>query len=97
MIHTLNCRGAATSIGEQPIKGLIDPEAGARLSVTEALTNLMFACITSLPDVKCSGNWMWPAKLEGNNDNHTTVKMMMMIGMLLLFLLVLKVNVCVYE
>ncbi|XP_015784827.1 phosphoribosylformylglycinamidine synthase [Tetranychus urticae] len=58
-------RGAATSIGEQPIKGLIDPEAGARLSVTEALTNLMFACITNLADVKCSGNWMWAAKLEG--------------------------------
>lgn len=58
-------RGAATSIGEQPVKGLISPEAGARLSVAEALTNLMFACITCLSDVKCSGNWMWPAKVDG--------------------------------
>ncbi|CAL1547204.1 unnamed protein product [Lymnaea stagnalis] len=57
--------GAATSIGEQPIKGLLDPAAGARLSVAEALTNLMFANITDIKDVKCSGNWMWAAKLEG--------------------------------
>ncbi|RUS89186.1 hypothetical protein EGW08_003065 [Elysia chlorotica] len=57
--------GSATAIGEQPIKGLLDPGAGARLSVAESLTNLMFAYITDLKDVKCSGNWMWAAKLEG--------------------------------
>ncbi|XP_067837875.1 phosphoribosylformylglycinamidine synthase-like, partial [Heptranchias perlo] len=57
--------GAATAIGEQPIKGLIDPAAGARMAVGEALTNLMFARVTELKDVKCSGNWMWPAKLPG--------------------------------
>lgn len=33
--------GSATSIGTQPIKGLIDPKAGARMSVGEALTNLV--------------------------------------------------------
>lgn len=32
--------GAATSIGEQPLKGLIDPEAMARLALGEAVTNL---------------------------------------------------------
>ena len=58
-------RGSATSIGEQPIKGLISPGANGRLSVAEAITNLMFCVITELADVKCSGNWMWPAKLEG--------------------------------
>ncbi|XP_013775533.1 phosphoribosylformylglycinamidine synthase-like isoform X1 [Limulus polyphemus] len=57
--------GGATSIGEQPIKGLINPAVGARMSVTEAVTNLMFARITSLQDVKCSANWMWAAKLPG--------------------------------
>ncbi|XP_028558155.2 phosphoribosylformylglycinamidine synthase [Podarcis muralis] len=57
--------GGATAIGEQPIKGLIDPAAGARLSVAEALTNLVFARVTDLKDVKCSGNWMWAAKLPG--------------------------------
>lgn len=58
-------RGSVTSIGEQPIKGLIKPEANGRLSVSEAITNLMFCVITELADVKCSGNWMWPAKLQG--------------------------------
>lgn len=58
-------RGSATSIGEQPIKGLISPAANGRLSVAEAITNLMFCVITELADVKCSGNWMWPAKLAG--------------------------------
>uniref|UniRef100_H3AIW6 phosphoribosylformylglycinamidine synthase n=1 Tax=Latimeria chalumnae TaxID=7897 RepID=H3AIW6_LATCH len=57
--------GSATAIGEQPIKGLIDPAAGARMAVGEALTNLVFARVTDLKDVKCSGNWMWAAKLPG--------------------------------
>lgn len=58
--------GSATSIGEQPIKGLLSEGANARMSVAEALTNLCFVAITELKDVKCSGNWMWPAKLPGN-------------------------------
>uniref|UniRef100_A0A8D0HRT0 Phosphoribosylformylglycinamidine synthase n=1 Tax=Sphenodon punctatus TaxID=8508 RepID=A0A8D0HRT0_SPHPU len=57
--------GGATALGEQPIKGLIDPAAGARLAVGEALTNLVFARVTDLKDVKCSANWMWAAKLPG--------------------------------
>lgn len=57
--------GSATSIGEQPLKGLISAPSNARMSVAESLTNLIFACITDLRDVKCSGNWMWPAKLPG--------------------------------
>ncbi|GCB83682.1 hypothetical protein scyTo_0024172, partial [Scyliorhinus torazame] len=40
--------GAATAIGEQPIKGLIDPGAGARMAIGEALTNLVFARVTEL-------------------------------------------------
>uniref|UniRef100_A0A7E4W4A2 phosphoribosylformylglycinamidine synthase n=1 Tax=Panagrellus redivivus TaxID=6233 RepID=A0A7E4W4A2_PANRE len=57
--------GSAIAVGEQPIKGLVDPAIGARMSVGEALTNLVFAPITELQDVKCSGNWMWAAKVEG--------------------------------
>jgi phosphoribosylformylglycinamidine synthase len=57
--------GAATAIGEQPIKGLLDPAAMARMSVGEALTNLVWARVSALEDVKCSGNWMWAAKLRG--------------------------------
>jgi phosphoribosylformylglycinamidine synthase len=57
--------GAATAIGEQPIKMLVDPRAGARMSVGEALTNLVWAKINGLANVKCSANWMWAPKLEG--------------------------------
>lgn len=57
--------GIASSIGEQPIKGLLNTEAGARMTVAEALSNLVFAGISDLKDVKCSGNWMWAAKLPG--------------------------------
>ncbi|XP_021033904.1 phosphoribosylformylglycinamidine synthase isoform X2 [Mus caroli] len=59
------CIGAATALGEQPVKSLLDPKAAARLAVSEALTNLVFALVTDLRDVKCSGNWMWAAKLPG--------------------------------
>ncbi|MDI6800557.1 MAG: phosphoribosylformylglycinamidine synthase [Thermodesulfovibrionales bacterium] len=57
--------GAAISIGEQPIKGLINPAAMARMSVGEALTNIVWAKISSLQDIKCSANWMWASKLSG--------------------------------
>lgn len=57
--------GGACAIGEQPIKGLVNPKAMARLAVGEALTNLVWAKVTSLSDVKASGNWMYAAKLDG--------------------------------
>ncbi|MGD1076458.1 MAG: phosphoribosylformylglycinamidine synthase, partial [Thermodesulfovibrionales bacterium] len=57
--------GAALAVGEQPIKGLIDPAAMARMSVAEAITNIVWAKISALEDIRCSGNWMWPAKLPG--------------------------------
>ena len=41
-------KGSATAIGEQPIKGLIDAACGARMSVGEALTNLVFAKVSDL-------------------------------------------------
>ena len=57
--------GIATAIGEQPIKMLVDPAAGARMAVGEALTNLVWAKIDDLQQVKCSANWMWAPKLPG--------------------------------
>jgi len=57
--------GAATSIGEQPIKMLANPKAGARMAVGEALTNIVWAQISGLQDIKCSANWMWAPKLPG--------------------------------
>ncbi len=57
--------GGATAIGEQPIKMLLDPARGARMAVGESLTNLVWAKIDDLEQVKCSANWMWAPKLPG--------------------------------
>jgi phosphoribosylformylglycinamidine synthase len=57
--------GGATAIGEQPIKMLVNPAAGARMAVGEALTNLVWAKVDDLEQVKCSANWMWAPKLPG--------------------------------
>lgn len=70
-------KGGATAIGEQPIIGLVDIASGARMAVAESLTNLVWAQITDLKDVKCSGNWMWAVKLpsEGANLHDACVAM----------------------
>lgn len=57
--------GAAIAIGEQPVKELIDPAAMARMSVGEALTNIVWAQVSGLGDIRCSANWMWAPKLPG--------------------------------
>jgi len=57
--------GVATAIGEQPIKMLVNPAAGARMAVGEAWTNLVWAKIDDPLQVKCSANWMWAPKLPG--------------------------------
>ncbi len=60
--------GAAISIGEQPVKVMVDPAAGARMAVGEALTNMVWALISGLKYIKCSVNWMWAAKLPGGGS-----------------------------
>ncbi|PNW79730.1 hypothetical protein CHLRE_08g364800v5 [Chlamydomonas reinhardtii] len=59
-----NTTGLATSIGEQPIKGLIDSAAMARLALGEAMTNLVWARATALQDIRASVNWMYAAKMK---------------------------------
>ncbi|MFY0631616.1 MAG: phosphoribosylformylglycinamidine synthase [Flavobacteriaceae bacterium] len=60
--------GIATSIGHAPISGLINPEAGSRNAITEALTNIVFAPLKEgLKSVSLSANWMWPCKNEGED------------------------------
>ncbi|MEY3643581.1 MAG: hypothetical protein RLZZ207_275 [Bacteroidota bacterium] len=62
-------KGIATSIGHAPVAALASPEAGSRLAIAEALTNLIFAPITDgLKGISLSANWMWPAKNKGEND-----------------------------
>ncbi len=60
--------GIATSIGHSPISGLIDPVAGSRNSIAEALTNIIWAPLKDgLQSVSLSANWMWPCKNEGED------------------------------
>ncbi|WP_179334460.1 phosphoribosylformylglycinamidine synthase [Winogradskyella costae] len=60
--------GIATSIGHSPISGLINPEAGSRNSIAEALTNIIWAPLKDgLESVSLSANWMWPCKNEGED------------------------------
>ncbi|WP_282044141.1 phosphoribosylformylglycinamidine synthase [Winogradskyella flava] len=61
-------QGIATSIGHSPISGLINPVAGSRNSITEALTNIIWAPLKNgLKSVSLSANWMWPCKNEGED------------------------------
>jgi phosphoribosylformylglycinamidine synthase len=57
--------GTAVSCGEQPIKGLVDSAAMARMTVAEAMTNIVWAKMSKIEDIKASGNWMYAAKLPG--------------------------------
>ncbi len=60
--------GIATSIGHSPISGLIDPSAGSRNSIAEALTNIIWAPLKDgLKSVSLSANWMWPCKNAGED------------------------------
>jgi phosphoribosylformylglycinamidine synthase len=61
-------KGIATSIGHAPVAALIDPKAGSMLSITESLTNLVFAPLANgLKSVSLSANWMWPCKNPGED------------------------------
>ena len=60
--------GIATSLGHSPISGLIDPVAGSKNSIAEALTNIIWAPLKDgLQSVSLSANWMWPCKNEGED------------------------------
>jgi phosphoribosylformylglycinamidine synthase len=60
--------GIATSIGHAPISGLIDPKAGSRNAIAEALSNIVFAPLKEgLKSVSLSANWMWACKNEGED------------------------------
>ncbi len=60
--------GVATSIGHSPVSALIDPVAGSRNSIAEALSNIVWAPLEKgLKSVSLSANWMWPCNNEGED------------------------------
>ncbi|MEO5599312.1 MAG: phosphoribosylformylglycinamidine synthase, partial [Cyclobacteriaceae bacterium] len=61
-------KGVATAIGHAPGVALIDPNAGSKIAIAEALTNLVWAPLThGLRGVSLSANWMWPCKNKGED------------------------------
>jgi phosphoribosylformylglycinamidine synthase len=60
--------GIATSIGHSPIASLIDPVAGTRTAIAEALSNIIWAPIKDgIKGISLSANWMWACKNEGED------------------------------
>jgi phosphoribosylformylglycinamidine synthase len=64
----LGKEGIATSIGHSPVAALIDPVAGSRTAIAEALSNIVWAPIKDgLDGISLSANWMWACKNEGED------------------------------
>lgn len=60
--------GIATSIGHSPISAIVDPVAGSRNSIGEALSNIVWTPLKDgLKSISLSANWMWPCKNEGED------------------------------
>ena len=60
--------GVATSIGHALISALVNPAAGSRNAIGEALSNLIWAPLKDgLKSVSLSANWMWPCRNEGED------------------------------
>ena len=62
-------KGIATSLGHAPQAALADPAAGSVLSVSEALTNLVWAPMAEgMDSISLSANWMWPCRSQKGED-----------------------------
>lgn len=60
--------GIATTIGHSPIAALVNPVAGSRTAIAEALSNIVWAPLKDgLQSVSLSANWMWACKNEGED------------------------------
>jgi phosphoribosylformylglycinamidine synthase len=59
--------GMVKAIGEQPIVGLVNNEAGIRMSLGEALTNAMWAPVKDASGLSFSATWQWPCNQPGED------------------------------
>lgn len=55
--------GVVSTLGENPNRILINPAAGVRMAVAEALSNMAGVKIRDISAIRARANWMWPAKL----------------------------------
>jgi phosphoribosylformylglycinamidine synthase len=60
--------GIATTVGHSPLTALVDPAAGSRNAIAEALSNIVFAPVKDgLKGISLSANWMWACNNEGED------------------------------
>lgn len=62
-----NITGTVSAIGERPIIGLVNTEAGGRMSIGEALTNLVWAPIKEFGAISFSATWQWACGQPGED------------------------------
>jgi len=62
-------KGSVMAIGEQPIKSFISSKLMAEYTVSEMLSNIIWGGVESLSTIKCSGNWMWAPKVDGEGGH----------------------------
>ena len=60
-------KGEVVTIGEKPTIAVNNPSASMRMSVAEALTNMVGVPIKGLDHIQVSANWMAPTKEESEN------------------------------
>lgn len=60
--------GIATTVGHSPVAAIVDPAAGSRTAIGEALSNIVFAPIKDgIKGLSLSANWMWACNNEGED------------------------------
>ncbi|MEC4054006.1 phosphoribosylformylglycinamidine synthase [Myroides odoratimimus] len=60
--------GIATTVGHAPIVAIIDPAAGSRNAIAEALSNIVWAPLKEgIKNVSLSANWMWACNNAGED------------------------------
>lgn len=60
--------GIATTVGHAPIVAIVDPAAGSRNAIAEALSNIVWAPLKEgIKNVSLSANWMWACNNAGED------------------------------
>lgn len=60
--------GIATTVGHAPVVALVDPTAGSRNAIAEALSNIVWAPLKDqMKGISLSANWMWACNNPGED------------------------------
>ncbi|WP_413513950.1 phosphoribosylformylglycinamidine synthase [Myroides odoratus] len=60
--------GIATTVGHAPVVALVNPTAGSRNAIAEALSNIVWAPLhEGMKNISLSANWMWACNNPGED------------------------------